>query len=301
MHITIEKGRRSQQFVTIFQHLRAQISDVNFYLDSERLYIQAMPTSQIGLFELYLLKDWFQEYDVTQPVTLGINCELLHKMLHCLEKEHTLSFHFDREGDKMFVHLDSDKSGIISLHFGLPLLDLDFERLKVPDVEYVADIQIGSSLLEKTIEQLHIFANALNVKCSENIVTLETTLESTIDHGQMKAEISFEDMSEYLIEEGGTINLNFNLQYLKWMVQFSHLSANVNMHFSPDIPMKLQYCLDDIEKEDDDKKAPIASSIKNDETQGDEEEEEEGKKRKKRKKRKKEGCKIIFNYFSHHK
>ena len=284
MHITIEKGGKSRQIVTIFQHLKTQISSINIYLDDEHLYIQAMPSSQIGLFELNLCKDWFQEYDVTQPVTLGVNCELLHKMIHCFEKEHTLSFHFEEDGDKMFVHLDSDKSGIISLHFGLPLLDLDLERLNVPDVEYVADIQINSSLLEKTIEQLQIFANALNVKCSEDVVALETTLESSIEHGQMKAEIHFEDMKEYLIEEDETINLNFNLQYLNWMVQFSRVAGDVNMHFSPDIPMKLKYNLDNVEEgvKDEITKVEVGEieevviGEEDKEVQGDEEEGEEG-------------------------
>ncbi|MBO8142956.1 MAG: hypothetical protein H0Z37_12425, partial [Firmicutes bacterium] len=58
------------------------------------------------------------------------------------------------------------------------------------------------------------------------------------------ANINLDDMQEYMIEEDGHVNLNFNLDYLNWMVQFASLSEYASLHFSPQYPMRLRYDLD---------------------------------------------------------
>ena len=71
MYVTIDEGKKCSYFRTIFRHMKAKIGDVNFRFTQEELKIQAMDGSQIGLIELVLNRDWFVEYSVSQPVTLG--------------------------------------------------------------------------------------------------------------------------------------------------------------------------------------------------------------------------------------
>jgi len=245
MYITIPEGKKCGQFRTIFRHMKTKIGDVNFRFSQEELKIQAMDGNQIGLIELVLNRDWFEEYSVSQPVVLGLNCELFDKVLQCANDKHSLSLHFTDGGDVLEVHLDSDEKEIINMHFEINLLDLQMDMLMVPEVEYDADITIRAKLFEKTIEQLIGFANTLNICCNEDSVELETTKNSTLGNGSAKADISLDDMQEYLIEEGGSIDLNFNLEYLNWMVQFAPLSEFASIHFSPQYPMRLRYVLDD--------------------------------------------------------
>jgi len=244
MYVTIDEGKKCSYFRTIFRHMKAKIGDVNFRFTQEELKIQAMDGSQIGLIELVLNRDWFVEYSVSQPVTLGLNCELFDKVLHCANDKHCLSLHFTDDGDTLDVHLDCDEKEIINMHFTISLLDLQTDMLMVPEVEYDADITIRSKIFEKTIEQMMGFATILNIRCSEEAVELETTKESTIGNGSAKANIHLDDMQEYLIEEDGNIDLNFNLDYLNWMVQFAPLSEYASIHFSPQYPMRLRYDLD---------------------------------------------------------
>jgi len=224
--------------------MKTKIGDVNFRFTKEELKIQAMDGNQIGLIELVLNRDWFAEYSVSTPATLGLNCELFDKVLQCANEKHCLSLHFTEGGDTLEVHLDSDEKEIINMNFTINLLDLQNDMLMIPEVEYVADIAIRSKIFEKTIEQLIGFANTLNIRCSEESVELETTKDSTIGNGSAKADINLDDMQEYMIEEGGSIDLNFNLEYLNWMVQFAPLSEYASIHFSPQYPMRLRYDLD---------------------------------------------------------
>lgn len=243
MKVIISQGDKAMQFVTIFQHLKMKITDANMVFDEEKLYMQGMDNSQIGLFELKLMANWFHEYDVSQPVTLGINCELFHKMLNCLDRSQNIILTFEEEGDNLNIQFTSTEKGIIDKHFILPLMDIDIALMQIPPTEYTADLLLAATVFEKIIEQLILFADSVKVACSEDAVSLKTTCSSTSECGKMEANIHFDDMTEYAIEEGTTLNLSFSLDHLNWMVQFSKLCNEMSIHFKKDIPLKLTYNL----------------------------------------------------------
>ena len=243
MKIIIPPGDKAIKFVTIFQHLKTTITDANLVFDEEKMYMQGMDNSQIGLFELKLLANWFQEYEVSQSVTLGINCEIFHKMVNCIERSQNIILTFDEDGDNIDIQLTSDEKGIIDKHFRLPLMDIDIPLMQIPPTEYTADIILTSNVFEKIIEQLLIFSDSVKITCSEDLVSLKTTSSSTSEFGEMEAKINFDDMTEYAIEEDTTLNLTFSLDHLNWMVQFSKLCNEMSIHFKKDVPLKLTYNL----------------------------------------------------------
>ena len=56
------------------------------------MYTQGMDNSHACLFELNLNNDWFNEYEIGEDETyrIGINCELLFKILNCLGEEQNI-------------------------------------------------------------------------------------------------------------------------------------------------------------------------------------------------------------------
>ena len=245
MKVIIPHGDKALQFVTIFQYLKMQITDANIIFDEEKLYMQGMDNSQIGLFELHLPANWFAEYDVSQSATLGINCELFYKMLHCLEHSQNITLTFEACGDNLDIEFTSEEKGVIDKHFILPLMDMDISLMQIPPTEYTVDLLLASTVFEKIIEQMLVFADSVKVSCSEEKVSLKTTSLSSTECGQMEANIHFDDMTEYAIEEDTTLNLTFSLGHLNWMVQFSKLSKEMSIHFKKDIPLKLTYNFDE--------------------------------------------------------
>ena len=241
MIVVIPEGSKTDKFAAIFRYLKVNIQEANLIFDEERLYMQGMDSSQIGLFELVLIKDWFEKYEVTEPVTLGINCEILYKMLNCLEKTQKIILKFEALGDELSISFISSEKGVVDKYFVLPLMDINTQLLGIPDVDYTADLQLKGPIFEKIIEQLSIFADTVKISCNDKQVSLKTTNESSILLGQMEVNINFDDMNEYLIEEEADISLSFSLKYLNWMVQFAHLSNDMNIHFMEDTPIKIKY------------------------------------------------------------
>ena len=51
----------------------------------------------------------------------------------------------------------------------MPLMNMETEMLEIPDTEYTADIHMISSQFTELVNQLSIFGNELQVKCSDDI------------------------------------------------------------------------------------------------------------------------------------
>ena len=62
MKVVISEGPKTDKFVAIFRYLKINIQEANIIFDEHRLYMQGMDNSQIGLFELVLVKEWFEIY-----------------------------------------------------------------------------------------------------------------------------------------------------------------------------------------------------------------------------------------------
>ena len=77
MKIVISDTTKVKIFATIFRQLKNLVADVNIDLYEDKMYIQGMDVAQACLFELLLQKDWFEEFEVDSPQTLGIHCETI--------------------------------------------------------------------------------------------------------------------------------------------------------------------------------------------------------------------------------
>ena len=68
------------------------------------MYFQSMDSSRVSIFELILPCDWFDIYDFNYdgPVTIGVNSNILYKILNTRDKSQETNITYD-------VTNDSDK------------------------------------------------------------------------------------------------------------------------------------------------------------------------------------------------
>ena len=57
----------------------------------------------------------------------------------------------------------------------------------------------------------------------------------------MSVKIDIEDLSSFVIDEGGQMRLSYSLNNLYNMVQYHKLSTNVDISLKTDFPMKLRF------------------------------------------------------------
>lgn len=240
MDIIIEQVEKAEVLTSIFQHIRLFTETVNLYFEPERLYIQCMDHSHVSIMELILPSSWFSSYEVSQSIVLGINALFLYRVLNARDKTQKIHFICSESPDFLNVHLTGDNKKEFDKHFELPLIDVDSELMQIPDVDYVAEIDISSQQFAAIINQLKMFGDSLELTCTEDKIQLAS---SSQDQGKMFVEISIDDVSGYAINEGGELNVGFSLNYLHNMCMYSKIAKEVHLEFSQNYPMKFSYFL----------------------------------------------------------
>ena len=239
MEVVLTSAKKVQIFADIFRNLKNILTDVNISFSEIGLYIQGMDVTHALLVELKIKKEWFDNYNVTKNITMGINCETFFKILNCLKDDQNIKLNFDEDDDKLSISFSEGES--ISKDFELNLMEIDAELMDIPEKEYQMDICLKSQEFTDLIKELTIFNDIVTINCDDNSMKMIAT--GTL--GKMKVEIKDEDVIEYAIEEDTNLELNFALNFLAKICHFNKLNTDLYFHCSDDTPLKIHYSLDD--------------------------------------------------------
>ena len=154
-----------------------------------------MDASHACLIEVQIKHDWFDEYNLNEHQVVGLNCELLFKIIGCLQEGQEIYMAIEDGGDYLQIELKGENT--ISKAFEIALIDIECELISIPDKEYEADIEMSSEKFRELMQQLSIFSEAVTFNCHEEGINLI----AKGDMGQMTAQIKEEDINEYAIEE----------------------------------------------------------------------------------------------------
>jgi len=217
--------------------------NINIMFESERMFIQGMDGARVSIFEITLPSSWFDKYEHEDEgtVLIGISSSLLFRVLNTRDKSQNLTIQFDKENsDKLLVDFTGESKVAFDKHFELPLMDIDEEMMAIPEIEYQAEFSLSSANYSNMINQMKMFGDCLEIKCSEDRIDL---LSNSVDLGKMSVNIPIEDLTEFSINEGETLDISFSLNYMHMFCMYSKLPKDVNLSVSDNYPMKMVYKL----------------------------------------------------------
>jgi proliferating cell nuclear antigen PCNA len=242
MRVTISNKNKKDLFVALFQILKNCTSVVSVIFEEEKLHIQGMDKSHICLFNVNIPKKWFDEYIVEKQTNVCFDASIFHLVISTKQESHNMIIHSDGE-DNINIDLVSDEhlKGEFNKHFKISLVDYEYEEMNIPVVEYDAEFSIAAKKMCEITSQMLLFGSDINIKCSEEKIDLITNGIT----GEMLVNIPIEDLTEYSIVEGETIDLKYSLNYITKMCLTNKLSTEVNFCISAEYPMKIIYDLGD--------------------------------------------------------
>ena len=248
MNISLSESTKVNQFASIMKNLKNFSQDVEFVVSEDGVYTQGMDGSHCCLFEMILKSNWFDKFETDKRYVLGLNCELLAKVLNCLEQSQKIIMQYTEDRDDLFISLSPNdgESSIVKV-FHLPLIDIESNLLEIPETEYSADIAMSSDDFGKLVNQLSIFGKDIRFELSDSI-----KVTGKGDDGTMSAIIKEDDIFMYAAEEDMELSLEYAGGIIVMMTAFSKLNKKIQIHFSEEMPMKIQYGLDNFMDEDED-------------------------------------------------
>lgn len=240
MKLVIKDQKKCSIFKSLFTMLPTIADEVNIHVSEEELFIQAMDTGHICLYELRLKKDWFDSYEeVENEEVYGIQLSLISKIMSCLNSDFEIHI-YDGKTDVMCFDFISEK---MSKSFEVSLMDLDIDMLSVPNVDHDVDMEIGSSIFQSLVNELNNFGEVVNINATEETFNLESKcnkMETT-----MKVKIDIDDFTSYSIVEDGIADGDFSLSHLHKIVALGKLTPITNIYFSNELPIQISFNFDE--------------------------------------------------------
>lgn len=244
--IKINNDVKSDTFSTIFHHIKTITENVNVIIDETRVYIQAIDTARVSVFEIDIPAAWFDEYSVPVSAVIGVSSQMLFKVLNARDKTQSIQIQYDTEDDtdKLYINMCSvgENSSIFDKHFEIPLMDIETEVMEIPEVEYQAEMSLPSAHFASIVSQLRLFGDTLDIHCSEDKIMLSST---SSENGKMRVDVGIDELTAFAINEGDTLNLSFSLTYIHFICLYNKLSKDVDIKITNEYPMKIGYQLVD--------------------------------------------------------
>jgi proliferating cell nuclear antigen PCNA len=210
--------------------------------EKDRVYIQTMDGARVSIIEMELPAAWFDSYEHKQPgtITLGIHSTLFYKILASREKTQNIHIVYRSDEDTLQIHFTSENKIEFAKRFEIPLIELDTDIMSIPEITHQAEFTLSSPHFASIIAQLQMFGDTMDIECNEENIMLSATSQDT---GKMFVEIKIEDLTSFIIDEGGKLNLSFSLQYLHSICLYNKLAKELEIKLSDASPLQVVYDL----------------------------------------------------------
>lgn len=229
MKLTLAEPKYLKDSISIISDL---VNEARFKVTPEAMELVAMDPANVAMVIFKLLSSAFTEYDVKKPVEIAINLSNLKQILRRAGGNDMVSLELGEE-NKLKVQL----KGNTKRTFNLPIIELDEKEQKIPDLQFPVTITTHSSILTEAIEDVDIVAESVTFMAEKD----KFSVNAQGDLSQANIEIKSSEDTNIKIEGSEKIKSKYSIEYLKKMMGASKLSANVDINFNKDYPLKLEY------------------------------------------------------------
>jgi len=233
----------------VLEALRDLVEDANIDCNETGLSIQAMDASHVALVCLNLDQKAFDKYVCDSSVTLGVNIGSIQKIIKCGESSDILTLQNDSDSSNLKFTFENGSDR--HFEFSMSLMDIDSERLAVPDFETTVTIKMPSAELQKICRDLTQFGDTVKITVQKGQVTFSVagaTTKGSLILSSVDLQVpegSVDDNSKKITKNDVDVELSFALRYLNFFTKAAPLSDNVELVLTADRPLIVRFHLND--------------------------------------------------------
>ena len=222
MIVTLESPRKLADSISIISEI---VTEVKLKFLEEGLSIIAVDPANVAMVIFKMPKEAFSRYETNKNV-LGINLDDLKRILK--RTSSASSINFETENNNLNISI-LDKSKRI---FTLSLIETNSEEKDEPSLDFACNVELNSINLTQTIEDCFIVADSCSFSCKDKIFSIEA--KGNINSAK-------NEFSSEVIPIKGEGKSKYSLEYLMKFIKASKISEKVNIKFSENYPLRLEF------------------------------------------------------------
>jgi proliferating cell nuclear antigen len=234
MKLTLAESRLLKEPIGIISEL---VSEVSFKIDKDKVELVAMDPANVVMVVFKLLSSAFVEYEVPKDEIISLSLDNLNQVFRRIKPSDTLILELDEEKNRLKVRLRGNSNRT----FNLSLLQLEDREHKIPELNFPLKIETTSVSFEDAIEDVGIVADSVAFIADKEKFLIKS--EGNISDAHV--EILKDEETEIAMEQDDKISSKYSLEYLKKIVKGGKLADRVNLEFSKDYPLRIEYKLMD--------------------------------------------------------
>ncbi len=202
-----------------------------FRASSDGLRLKAMDPSHVIMIDLYFPAESFEEYESQEEEHLGVNLEEFSKILRRAGSEDKLEL--SSRKDKMEIIF----KGRFKRKFIEPLLELEYQDLPDPKIDFKADARMIADQLREAIRDIELMGDSVSFETRDNKLIIYN--ESEI--GKAVVEMDVESGSLLSLENDGEQKATYGLDYINNLLPAVQKAEIARIQFSTDMPCKITF------------------------------------------------------------
>lgn len=231
---------------SLVEVLKEILTDINIIIqppDPESgfaggMKLMAMDNSNVALIHLQLEGDKFEVFRCDQPLVLGINMMCMFKLVKSIGNNDVLTMFISKDNtNQLGIRIENtDKKSKTTFH--LKLLDIDDERITVPDASIEQMVYMPSLDFQRMVRDMNGIGTTVLFKVQGGVMTL--TCEG--DFARQVTQIATEaDDSDTMESNDAIIEGRFSLKFLNAFAKATNLCNLVELYLRRDYPLILLY------------------------------------------------------------
>lgn len=210
------------------------VTEGTFKINKDVMELIAMDPANVAMVIFRLPASSFVTYEIDGPTAITLNLNNLKQVLRRAKSSDSLTLEVDENKLKVVLESTTKKT------FHLPLIDVDDEEQKIPDLTFSIEVKTQSSILNDAIDDVDVVGESVIFSVSKKSFVVSSKGDLT----KASVDIPADKTTEIRCDEDGT-KAKYSIEYLKKMIQGSKLSDTANISFSKDFPLRLDYQVKD--------------------------------------------------------
>lgn len=233
MRLVLAEPKLLKDSVNIISDL---VSEVKIKLDGDKLEVIAMDPANVAMVVFKLLNSAFSEYEVDGEEYFSVNLDTLKQILGRAKPSDSIIMSLDDENNRLNIRIVGESNR----NFNLGLIDISESEQKVPELDFLARIEMNTLVFNEAVEDMDIIADSVGLMIKEDkfVVSAEGTTSDA------KVEISKNDETTINFDKE-LIKSKYSAEYLKKVIKGSRLTDKVSIKFSQDYPVQIEYKIRD--------------------------------------------------------
>lgn len=236
MHTAINPN----ELLTALNPVEQLVEEAKIHINPDGIATRAVDPANVGMVEMTIETSAFDEFNVDEAVTLGVNIDTLIQQVQDISNEpgvdaEEVTLHLSLDEDQGRLHLSTD---IGSMDFTLGLIDPESirEEPDIPELDLTTMVNMDEDYLTHLIKTANNYSNHIVIRSSDDHVEMEASGDTDAWDATLTDDLPNVHGTVY-----GDDEAIFSLEYLTDMVKGIPNRSEVMLRAGNEYPMEITF------------------------------------------------------------